>query len=230
MSFVITIDGPSAAGKSTTARMLAERLGFRYLDTGAFYRALALAVLEQGVTPDDPKGVFAIAQASRIEASGSPSRAHLSLDGRDVTDAIRTPEVSELASRVAAIPDVRRLLVAWQRQMRASGPLVGEGRDLGTVVFPDAEVKIYLDADLETRASRRCQELHSRGIAVSLEAVREDLARRDDRDKSREDSPLRAADGALHVDTTGLDMEGQVAAVLAVVQRHPAYAAARGTA
>jgi cytidylate kinase len=230
MSFVVTIDGPSAAGKSTTARMLAERLGVRYLDTGAFYRALALAVLDHGARPEDAAGVFAVAQASRIEFSGSPSRAHLTLDGRDVTDAIRTPEVSELASRVAAIPEVRRLLVAWQRQMREAGPLVGEGRDLGTVVFPDAEVKIYLDADLETRAARRCRELQARGIAVGVEAVREDLERRDDRDRSREDSPLKAADGALHVDTSGLSMEDQVQAVLQVVQSHPGYATVRGSA
>ena len=227
MSFVVTIDGPSAAGKSTTARALAEQLGFRYLDTGAFYRALALNVMDKGARPEDPAAVLAVAQSSRIDFSGSPSRAHLSLDGRDVTDAIRTPEVSELASRVAAIPEVRRLLVAWQRAMRESGPLVGEGRDLGTVVFPDAEVKIYLDADLATRAARRCRELRARGIAVSLEAVAEDLARRDDRDQSRADSPLKAADGAKHVDTSGMALEEQVAAVLAVVTAHPAYAAVR---
>ena len=221
MSFVVAIDGPSAAGKSTTARAVAERLGLRYLDTGAFYRALAFKVRQTGHAIDDADAVLAIARDSRIEFTGTPSRAHLLLDGVEVSESIRTPEVSEAASRVAAIPAVRRLLVEWQRAMRDAGPLVGEGRDLGTVVFPDAEVKIYLEADLETRALRRCRELQSRGIPVSLEAVREDLARRDERDRTRSDSPLMAAEGAIHVDTSGLSLEGQVDAVLRVVRAHP---------
>lgn len=221
MSFVVTIDGPAAAGKSTTARALAERLGVRVLDTGAFYRAIALKVLREGVVIEDSAAVAALAGQSVIDFAGSPSRAHVFLDGADVTDAIRTPEVSEAASRVAAIPDVRRLLVAWQRAMAEAGPLVGEGRDLGTVVFPDADVKVFLDADVETRAQRRCRELQARGLAVSLEAVREDLARRDERDRTRADSPLRPADGAVVVDTSGLDMASQLEAVLVVVRAHP---------
>ena len=221
VNFAVTIDGPSAAGKSTTARAVAERLGFRYLDTGAFYRALALKVIRAGAAVEDPAAVLATAHASVIDSSGSPSRAHVFLDGVDVSDDIRTPEVSEMASRVAAVPQVRRLLVEWQRAMRESGPLVGEGRDLGTVVFPDADVKIYLDADLETRAARRCRELQSRGIAVSLAAVREDLARRDDRDITRADSPLKPAADALTVDTSGMNLEEQLKAVLDVVRAHP---------
>ncbi len=221
MSFVVTIDGPAAAGKSTTARALAERLGVRVLDTGAFYRAIALKVLRDGVAIEDSVAVAALASASVIDFSGSPSRAHVFLDGADVTDSIRTPEVSEAASRVAAIPGVRRLLVAWQRAMAEAGPLVGEGRDLGTVVFPDADVKVFLDADVETRAQRRCRELQARGLAVSLDAVREDLARRDERDRTRSDSPLKPADGAVVVDTSGLDMAAQLEAVLTVVRAHP---------
>jgi len=221
MNFVVTIDGPSAAGKSTTARGIAERLGVRYLDTGAFYRALALKVIRSGAPVEDPGAVLATAHASVIDSSGSPSHAHVFLDGTDVSDEIRTPEVSEMASRVAAVPEVRRLLVEWQRAMRESGPLVGEGRDLGTVVFPDADVKIYLDADLDTRARRRCRELQSRGIAVRLEAVREDLERRDDRDRNRADSPLRPAPDAVTVDTSGMNLEEQLKAVLDVVRAHP---------
>ena len=221
MSFVVVLDGPSAAGKSTTARAIAERLGMRYLDTGAFYRALALKVIQEGVRPDDADAVAEVARASTIDFSGSPSQAHVFLDGRDVSGEIRTPEVSEMASRVAAVPAVRRLMVEWQRAMSARGPLVGEGRDLGTVVFPDADVKIYLEADLETRAKRRCRELQARGIAVQLDDVREDLRRRDKRDKGRADSPLAAAADALHVDSSGMDLEAQVGAVLEVVRRHP---------
>ncbi len=221
MNFVVTIDGPSAAGKSTTARALAERLGIRVLDTGAFYRALALGVQQRGVPLDQAERVAQVARESRIDFEGSPSRPHVLLDGVDVTSEIRSPEISEAASRVAAIPDVRRQLVEWQRQMADAGPLVGEGRDLGTVVFPDAAVKIFLDADLDTRAGRRCRELQARGIAVSRDAVREDLARRDERDRTRSDSPLRPAEGARIVDTSGMDLEAQVEAVLAVVRAHP---------
>lgn len=221
MSFVVAIDGPSAAGKSTTARAVAERLGFLYLDTGAFYRALALKALRGGIRPEDAEGLDAMARGTRIEFTGSPSAAHVFLDGEDVSTDIRTPDVSEMSSRIAAVPGVRRQMVAWQRALREKGPLVGEGRDLGTVVFPDAEVKIYLDADLDTRALRRCRELHSRGIAVTLEAVREDLARRDERDRTRADSPLRAAEGARVLDTSGMELEEQVKAVLDLVTARP---------
>ncbi len=221
MSFVVTIDGPSAAGKSTTARAVAERLGFLYLDTGAFYRALALKALREGVRPDDPESLARLAGATAIECTGSPSAAHVFLDGADVSSEIRTPEVSEMSSRIAAVPAVRRYMVTWQRALRQKGPLVGEGRDLGTVVFPDAEVKLYLDADLETRARRRLREMHSRGIAVTLEAVQQDLARRDERDRTRSDSPLRPAEGARVLDTSGLELEEQVRAVLDLVTASP---------
>lgn len=221
MSFVVTIDGPSAAGKSTTARAVAERLGFLYLDTGAFYRALALKALRGGVRAEDAEGLGRMARATTIDCSGAPSAAHVFLDGEDVSGDIRTPDVSEMSSRVAAVPEVRRQMVAWQRALRAKGPLVGEGRDLGTVVFPDADVKVYLDADLETRAKRRTRELHSRGIAVTLEAVRDDLARRDDRDRTRADSPLKPAEGARVVDTSGMELEEQVKAVLDLVTALP---------
>lgn len=223
MSFVVTIDGPAAAGKSTTARAVAARLGFLYIDTGAMYRALALKAREQGVSLDDAEALRACIEGTRVDLSGAPHETHVWLDGVDVSDRIRTPEMSELSSRLAALPEVRRHLVALQRALRARGPLVGEGRDLGTVVFPDAEVKIYLDADLETRARRRVRDLQLRGIAATLEQVRDDLERRDARDRTRAESPLRAPEGARVVDTTGLDVEGQIEAVLAEVRAHPGY-------
>jgi cytidylate kinase len=223
VSFVVTIDGPAAAGKSTTARALAGRLGFLYIDTGALYRALALKLVREGLSPDDPAGVAALLEGTTLDLSGTPEQAHVFLDGADVSREIRTPEVSEVSSRLAARGDVRRRLVEFQRGLRERGPLVGEGRDLGTVVCPDADVKIYLDADLETRARRRARELQGRGIAAALEQVRVDLERRDARDRGRAESPLRAAHDAVHVDTSGMEVEDQVEAVLAVVRAHPGF-------
>jgi cytidylate kinase len=222
MSFVVTIDGPAAAGKSTTARAVASRLGFLYVDTGALYRALALRVGNAGISPDDREAVMRCIEGARLALGGSPERTQVWLDGDDVSQQIRTPEVSELSSRLAALPEVRRWLVGIQRGLRERGPLVGEGRDLGTVVFPEAEVKIYLDADLDTRARRRARELQERGIASTVERVREELQRRDERDRSRADSPLRSSPDATVIDTTGMDVESQVEAVLGVVSAHPA--------
>ncbi len=227
MSFVVTIDGPAAAGKSTTARAIAQRLGWRYLDTGAFYRALGLKMLRTGHVADDAAATR-LARETHIGFSGDPSRAHVHLDGEDVTGAIRTPEVSEAASYVAAFPGVRQLLVLWQRSLREHEPLVGEGRDLGTVVFPDAEVKLFLDADLDTRAERRFAELTHRGVPVSREAVREDLRARDERDRTRSDSPLMTAPGAVVLDTSGMDVERQVEAALRIIRAHPSCPPAPG--
>jgi cytidylate kinase len=225
VSFVVTIDGPAAAGKSTTARAIAQQLGWRYLDTGAYYRALALKALRLALALDD-ESAAQLARGTRIEFSGDPALPHVLLDGTDVTDDIRTPEVSEAASRIATLPAVRRKLVEWQRALREREPLVGEGRDLGTVVFPDAEVKLYLDADLDTRAQRRFAELVLRGITARLEAVRAEMGARDERDRSRADSPLKPAPDATVVDTSGMDIAQQVAAALAVVRAHPRCPAA----
>jgi len=196
VSFVVTIDGPAGAGKSTTARAIASRLGFLYVDTGALYRALALKVEECGVSPDDPAGVEACIEGAKVDLSGSPEHVHVWLDGRDVSREIRTPAVSELSSRLAAMPEVRARLVETQRALAARGPLVAEGRDLGTVVFPEAEVKIYLDASVEERARRRARDLQERGIASPLEQVREEIERRDRRDRDRAQSPLKPSPDA----------------------------------
>ncbi len=222
MSFVVTIDGPAGAGKSTTARAVAARLGFLYVDTGALYRALALKVQMGGILADDLPAVERCARETQVALSGSPDHPHVWLDGADVSDAIRTPEVSELASRLASLPPVRRRLVEIQRALAERGPLVAEGRDLGTVVFPEAEVKIYLDADLPTRARRRARELETLGVALTLEHVRAELARRDERDRNRVESPLLVPDGARVVNTSGMTVEEQVAEVLRAVHGHPA--------
>jgi CMP/dCMP kinase len=226
-SFVVTIDGPGAAGKSTTARAVANALGFLYVDTGALYRALALKCLESGVKLEEGEGLAALLEVTRVDLSGTPERVHVWLDHVDVADRIRTPEVSEASSRLAALPSVRRRLVEVQRSLNEHGPLVGEGRDLGTVVFPDAEVKVFLDADLDTRARRRARELESRGIPMSLDQVREELERRDQRDRTRADSPLLPAAGALVLDSSGMTIEQQVERVLEEVRRHPRFPAAR---
>lgn len=226
-SFVVTIDGPAAAGKSTTARAVAASLEFLYLDTGALYRALALKVLETGVSLDELAAVEACVAKTAIELSDSAGEPHVRLDGVDVTEAIRAPVVSEMASRLAALPAVRRRLGELQRRLAESGPSVAEGRDLGTVVFPAAEVKIYLDADLATRAGRRHRELQARGIPATLEQVRQDLERRDARDRERAEAPLRPAADAVVVDTSGMTPPMQVEAVLAAVRAHPAWALER---
>ena len=229
MSFVVTIDGPAGAGKSTTARAVAQALGFTYVDTGALYRALALKVLNEGVEPEDDGALERSLRPARLTLSGSPDHPQVWLDGADVSEEIRSPAVSEMSSRLAARPLVRRQLVEVQRSLRARGPLVAEGRDLGTVVFPEAQVKIFLDADPETRARRRHDELMRRGLPVRLEDVADDLRRRDQRDRSRTDSPLLPAPDAEVLDTSAMTAEDQVAEVLRRVRRHSdCPASARG--
>ena len=228
MSFVVTIDGPAAAGKSSTARAVAARLGFLYVDTGALYRALALKLRSQGVSLEDPEAIDRCIAETRIELSGSPAEPHVWLDGTDVSGEIRTPAVSELSSRLAAMPAVRLRLREVQRRLRDRGPLVAEGRDLGTVVFPEADVKIFLDADLEVRARRRARELVARGIAAPLDEVRSELARRDERDRSRADSPLRPAPDATVVDGSRMDVEHVVEEVLRSVRAHPGFPSGSG--
>ncbi len=225
MSFVITIDGPAAAGKSTVARAVAAVLGFLYVDTGALYRALALKLAEAGGSPEDPVAVERLLAGTRLDLSGSPDRPHVWLDGEDVGARIRSPEVSELSSRLAAVPAVRRWLVGLQRGLRERGPLVAEGRDLGTVVFPDAEVKVYLDADPETRARRRAKELAERGLEARFEEVLAGIQRRDQRDRTRADSPLRPAPGAVVIESTGRDAAAVLEEVLRVVRAHPGWPA-----
>ena len=199
---VVAIDGPAGAGKSTVARAVADALGFTYLDTGAMYRAVALAATERGVP------AASIAASLRIE----PGERTL-LDGRDVTDEIRTPAVSEVASRVAADPEVRRAVVAEQKRRLSAGDWVAEGRDIGTVVAPDAEVKVFLTADPAERARRRAAEL-----GVDAATVLAEQTIRDERDRTREHSPLAPAEGAVVIDTTGMTFAEVVGRISALVR------------
>ena len=218
---LVAIDGPAGAGKSTVARALARQLGFTYLDSGAMYRCVALAALEQGggALPERPGALGELARVVTIQLGDAPPGASpgapgsVLLDGRDVSDAIRAPEVSEAASVVAADPAVREALVAKQRELIARGDWVAEGRDIGTVVAPDAELKIFLTADSRERARRRAAEL-----GADLETVRAEQAMRDERDSSRAHSPLRAAPGAVTLDTTGLGLEDVVREIAALVE------------
>jgi cytidylate kinase len=215
---VITLDGPAAAGKSSTARAVARRLGCLYLDTGAMYRALALKVARLGTPPDDEAAVAAVARATTVEFVGAPEDPRVLLDGVEVGDEIRTPPISELSSRLAAQPAVRERLVELQRAIAARMPVVAEGRDMGTVVFPDATVKLYLDATVAERAARRHRELVGRGLELELYEVEEEIERRDRRDRERALAPLRAAEDAFVLDTTGMTLEEQVDAVLRMVE------------
>jgi cytidylate kinase len=212
---IIAIDGPSGAGKGTVARALAARLGFRHVDTGAMYRAVAWKALRDGVSPDDEAPVTALAERSVIEASAGVVR----IDGHDVGRAIRTPEIDLAAAATARLPAVRAVLVARQRALGGEGGIVMEGRDVGTVVFPDAHVKIYLDASPEERARRRANDpAHTGGPDRSLSRVASDLEARDTSDRTRQVSPLKVAPDAVVIDTTNLTVEQVVEHVMGIVE------------
>jgi CMP/dCMP kinase len=206
---VIAIDGPAGAGKSTVARALAAELGFAYMDSGAMYRCVALAALERGGgrLPERPGALGEVARAAGIELAGATATARggVLLDGRDVSQAIRAPEVSEAASAVAAHKEVRAELLSKQRALLAAGDWVAEGRDIGTVVAPDAAVKVFLTADSHERARRRAAEL-----GADLSTVLAEQVIRDERDSTREHSPLGPAPGAITLDTTDLGVEDVV--------------------
>ncbi len=211
---VVAIDGPAGAGKSTIAKRLAGRLGFTYIDTGAMYRAVALWALRQNVAWDDMHRMEQLAVAAEIELS--PGR--IRLNAQDVTEAIRTPEVSSGASRIAVIPGVRRARVAKQRAIGQSTSVVMEGRDIGTVVFPDADVKIFLDAHPEERVRRRYQEVRGRGEDVSENRVATEMKERDERDSTRTDAPLTQAPDAVYLDSTPLSIDEVEEAILKIVR------------
>jgi cytidylate kinase len=205
---VIAVDGPAGAGKSTSSRALARRLGFAYVDTGAMYRAVGVLARERGLGLDDDAALAQLAAALRFEID--PGGDRLVVDGRDLSTIIRRADAGELASRVSERPVVRERLVALQRRLGEAGGVVMEGRDIGTVVFPDAALKLYLTADADTRARRRAAELRGRGETVDEAVLARDLAARDRRDSGRASSPLRPAADAVVLDTTRLALEAVV--------------------
>lgn len=216
---VVAVDGPSGTGKSTVARRLARRVGARYLDTGAMYRAATLAVLDAGITPDAADAVVSTVRRARIEITTDPDDVQVRLDGRPVDAAIRAPAVTSAVSAVAAIPEVRHHMVAQQRELIDDGRIVVEGRDIGSVVWPQAETKVYLTASERARAVRRAGEL---GPDVDVKAVADDLRRRDDYDSSRPTSPLVRAAGAIEVDTTDLSIDEVVDRLVDTVMKRSA--------
>ena len=211
---VVAIDGPAGAGKSSIAKRLAARLGFTYIDSGAMYRAVALWALRQKVDPGDMHRMEQLAMAAEIELS--PGR--IRLNGEDVTEAIRAPEVSNGASRVAVIPGVRRALVAKQRAMGERASVVMEGRDIGTVVFPAADVKVFLDADPQERVRRRLAEVRAAGEEISESALAAQMKERDQRDSTRADAPLAQAPDAAYLDSTRLTLDEVEEAILRIVR------------
>lgn len=212
---VITIDGPSGTGKGTVAAVLAERLGWHCLDSGALYRVLGLAAELWGLNSDQPEPLAEL--AGRLPLRFTDGR--VLLDGDDVTDTIRTETAGMAASRVSVHPQVREALLAWQRDAARAPGLVADGRDMGTVVFPRAPLKVFLDASAEERAIRRYKQLKEKGLSANLPALLTDIRARDERDRNRAVAPLKAADGALVLDTTDLSVTEVTDRVLQEVSR-----------
>ena len=215
---IVAIDGPAGAGKSTVAKHVAKELGFTYMDTGAMYRAVALKVMEKGMDLTDEQGLKKVLGLTRVELRENGGGLKVFLDGVDVTDRIRAPEISQWASRVSALKAVRERMVELQQAMGVLGGVVAEGRDIGTVVFPDADVKIYLDATSRKRAGRRFDELRSQGKEVSLEETVREMAERDRRDKGREVAPLRRAEDAILIDSTNVDVDKVVERIMLAIE------------
>jgi len=214
----IAIDGPSGAGKSTVAKSLAKRLGYVYIDTGAMYRSVALKVKEKGISPEDRSALKELASSLHVTFATEGDQTHVFCDGEDITSAIRTPEISRLASFISKQKEVRKSLVQFQRKMGEEGGVVLEGRDIGTVVFPDADVKFYLDADRDERVRRRYDEMIQRGMEVDFRETKEALVQRDHDDMHRTHSPLKRANDALWIDSTHRSVEEVVEEMVCLVK------------
>lgn len=212
----VTIDGPAGTGKSTVARDVAKKLKFTFLDTGALYRAAAAAIEDAGVDIEDDESCAAVIRDTRIELTNDA----VSVNGIDVTRRIRSNTISSLSSKIAVHPSVRKALLGLQRSFREKSPIVAEGRDTGSVVFPDADLKFYLDATQEERARRRYEELVSKGISVSVDQVLSDLKERDQRDATRDAAPLTIPQHAVVVDTTHLDIAGVTTRILDIIDEY----------
>jgi cytidylate kinase len=218
---IIAIDGPSGSGKSTLGRMLARKLGLLYIDTGSMYRAVALAVIEATVHEGDDVAVTALAERVDIDLAGDPDSLKVTLDGRDVSDRIRDEDVTHISSIISTIPAVRRAMVKRQRELGERGAVMN-GRDIGTVVFPSADVKFFLDAVIEERAQRRLAEEREHNSAATYEQTLGDIAERDRRDTTRADSPLVAAEDAIIVDSSGMSIDDVFQKMMLIVKERTA--------
>lgn len=224
---IVAIDGPAGSGKSTVAHAIADRCGLTYLDTGAMYRCVTLACLERGISPDDADGAAEVAKAISIKFVPAEDGQTVLLDGRDVTADIRTPEVDRNVSAVSAVPAVRKAMVALQRAVGEQGDVVAEGRDIGTVVYPNAEVKVFLTADAEARAHRRAVQREggdaatdktATADAAAEQAILADIRRRDELDSTRKEAPLRPAEDAHHIDSSRLGVDEVVDKIIELME------------
>lgn len=215
---IIAIDGTAGAGKTTISRLAANELGFTYIDTGAMYRAVALKAYENGIDTDDEKGLESICKKIKITFKTSEKENRIFVNGEDYSEKIRQPFVGEITSRSSAKPRVREAMVKLQRLMGKNGNIIMEGRDIGTVVFPDANLKFYLDASPETRGKRRYLELIAKNEKASLPDIIDEIKKRDKRDSSRKHSPLKMAKGAVYIDTSDMTIKDVVAKILEIMQ------------
>ena len=219
MSIAIAIDGPAGAGKSTIARLAAKELGYIYVDTGALYRTIGLAAFRRGLTAEDKEQIIAMLPEIKVALAFNDHQEQIVLlDGEDVSGLIRTPEISMMASAVSAIPEVRAYLLDLQRDMAHTNNVIMDGRDIGTVVLPDAKIKIFLSASPECRARRRYDELVEKGMDVKYEDILSDVIARDYADSHRDIAPLKPADDAINVDTSGEDLETSVNKLLGIMR------------
>lgn len=215
---IIAIDGPAGAGKSTVAKSIAKQLNISYLDTGAMYRSLTLKALKQGINLEDEDNLAAMAEKTSIDLIDTPQGLKVLLDGEDVSEDIRTVEVTNNTFYIARAPKVRAIMVKWQREIAGRRSVVAEGRDIGTVVFPNASFKFYLDANIEERTQRRYKELVAKNKIVDAQNLSKELKERDDKDKNRKVGPLKRAEDAHYIDTTHMNVDESVDAVLKVIQ------------
>ena len=220
---IVTIDGPAASGKSTTARLVAKELGWLYLDTGAMYRALTVKVLRHNIPLEDTQRIAHLAETTAIDLVPSENGVKVILDGEEVTSDIRHPDVDRAVGPVCEIPMVREIMVSLQRRMSEHKEVIAEGRDMGTVVFPGAELKFYVVASLDERTRRRQRDLAAQGIHLSEEQIQDDIEKRDRRDSSREMSPLRKAEDAILLNTTEMDIDSQVQFVVEKIRQSAKY-------
>ena len=207
MGYNVAIDGPAGAGKSTIARLVAEKKGYIYVDTGAMYRGMAVHFLKKGVSPDDREGIIAACRDAEVTIGYRDGVQQIYLNGENITDRLRTEEVGNMASRTSAVPEVRAKLLELQRSLAREKDVIMDGRDIGTNILPDADVKIYLTASVETRARRRYDELVEKGENCSMEEIARDIRERDERDMTRKTAPLKKADDAVLVDSSNMSIQ-----------------------